>query len=135
VSGVADFHLNPAGPHSDDYTRHAAAAFAESVRVLNYATRTSDGMPGPATLNSVLGDLRTGMHRMDQLLRQLHQHLVRFGGENLADSRGRDAEDVAGWARVNIAEAIDRASSCAAHLDRAFNETSGLYLRDQDGDS
>ncbi|MEV0826411.1 hypothetical protein [Nonomuraea rubra] len=127
---MTEFRLNPDGPHSDDYTRHVAQAFAESVRVLNYATRTSDGMPEPATLNSVLGDLRTGMHRMDQLLRQVRQRLSDFGQGDLVDSRERDVDEVVGWARVSIAEALDRASSCAAHLDRAFNDTSGLYLRD-----
>ncbi|MGW4796137.1 hypothetical protein ACWEPC_27325 [Nonomuraea sp. NPDC004297] len=126
---MTDYRLNPDGPHSDDYTRHVAQAFAESVRVLNYATRGRDGVPHPATVNSVLGDLCTGMQRMDQLLRQVRQRLDDFGQLDLADSQGRDVEDAVGWARVSVAEALDRASSCAAHLARAFNDTSGLYLR------
>ncbi|UBU09993.1 hypothetical protein [Nonomuraea gerenzanensis] len=131
---MTTIHLDPDGPHSDTYTRQVAGAFAETVRVLNYATRTQDGVPHPATVNSVLGDLRTGMQRMDQLLRQINQRLRDFGQGDLADSRERDVEDVVGWARVSILEALDRASSCAAHLERAFNDTSGLYLRDdQDG--
>jgi hypothetical protein len=131
---MTDYRLDPDGPHSDDYTRHVASAFAESVRVLNYVTRTSAGVPHPATLNSVLGELRTGIQRMYQLLRQLDRHLVRFDCDELADSIAGSPSLTLGTARVDLNEALTDATNLADYLDKAFNDTSGLYLRDQDGE-
>jgi hypothetical protein len=129
---MTDYHLNTDGPHSDDYTRHVASAFAESVRVLNYATRTSDGVPHPATLNSVLGELRTGIQRMNQLLRQLDHHLVRFDCDEIADSVTGNPSLTLGTARVDLNDALTDATNLADYLDKAFNDTSGLYLRQDD---
>ncbi|WP_433516459.1 hypothetical protein ACQP2T_13355 [Nonomuraea sp. CA-143628] len=127
---MADFHLDPDGPHSDDNTRHVANAFAETVRVLNYATRTSDGVTYPSTVHDVLGSLRTGIQRMEQLLQQLGQRLGRFEDGDLADSSGGDPRQAAGDARLSIAEALSSVQAAAVQLDLAFNDTSGLYLRD-----
>lgn len=130
---MTTYTLNPDGPHSDDNTRQVANAFAETVRVLNYATRTSDGVTYPSTVHDVLGSLRTGLQRMDQLLRQLNQHLVRFDCDDLDDSTGRGAALTIGTARMEIGDALEAAIDLAGRLDAAFNATSGLYLRDQDG--
>jgi hypothetical protein len=128
---MADYRLNPDGPHSADYTRHAAQAFAEAVRVLNYATRTRDGVPRPATLNSVLGDLAAGAQRMDQALRQLAERLTDFVGTGqLADVSGHD-DEVFADVRNLLMDARNASVVLAARLDRAFNATSGLYLRDR----
>lgn len=126
---MTTYRLDSIGPHSDDYTRHVADAFAESVRTLIYATRTEDGVPHPATLNTVLGDLRTGMQRMDQLLRQLDERLVQFDGDDLADSSGTPGWSL-GTARLSLDTARHTAATLARQLDQAFNATSSLYLRD-----
>jgi len=128
---MTDYHLNPDGPHSDDYTRYAANAFAETIRVLNYATRTTDGITYPSTVHDVLGSLRTGMQRMEQLLRQLGPHLSRFEDADLADSSGGDPRQAAGLARLSIVQALSSVQAAAAQLDLAFNDTSGLYVRDE----
>lgn len=128
---MTTYDLNADGPHSDDNTRHAANAFAESVRVLNHATRTGDGVTYPSTVHDVLGSLRTGMQRMDQLLRQLDQHLVRFDCDEIADSVTGNPGAALGTARVGIDAALEDAIALARHLDEAFNATSGLHLRDQ----
>lgn len=124
-----DYRLDPDGPHSDDYTRHVAQAFAESVRVLNYATRDQDGVPHPATVNAVLGELRTGMQRMDQLLLQVGDRLVRLSlAGRLADTRG-DAARAHAEAQRQIELLRTDAAVMAERLNRAFRATSGLYLR------
>lgn len=132
---MADYRLDPDGPHSDDYTRQVANAFAETVRVLNYATRTNDGVTYPSTVHDVLGSLRTGMQRMDQLLQQLDERLIRFTQSGqLADTTGDPFTTVNSTLR-QIAGLRADAAVMAERLDRAHNATSGLYLRDnQDGE-
>jgi hypothetical protein len=127
---VADFRLDPDGPHSDDYTRHAANAMSEAVRVLNHATRTSDGVTYPSTVHDVLGSLRTSVQRTEQVLQQLDGHLVRFDRDELADSATGNPSLTLGTARLEIDFAIPAAAKLAGYLDQAFNATSGLYLRD-----
>lgn len=127
---MTEYRLNPDGPHSDDYTRHVAQAFAESVRVLNHATRGQDGVPHPATINAILGELRTGMQRTEQLLQQLDGHLVRFDCDELADSVTGMPIFTLGASRVELQDAREHAVALAEHLDHAFNNTAGLYLRD-----
>lgn len=126
-----DLHLAADGPHSDDYTREVAVGFAETVRILNYATRTSDGMPEPATLNSVLNYLSTGMHRMDQLLGQLDDRLRAMAVENRIGDTRSDPFQVVAQVRRQFELLRTDAAVMAERLDRAFNATSGLYLRDE----
>lgn len=127
---MTTYRLDPAGPHSDDYTMHVAQAFDEAARVLNHATRDSDGVTDPATVNAILGSLRASAHRLDQMLLQLDARLTHFSDTGqLADTSGRDREAFEG-ARVLLVGARDAAVVLAARLDRAFDATSGLYLRD-----
>lgn len=134
MSSVADFHLNADDPHSDDRIRQAALSFAEAVRDLNHATRTSGAITDPATINAALGDLRTGLQRMDQLLKHLRHRLVdHLASGRLADTSGMPGRTVE-EAEFALVDARETASHLAADLDRAFNATSSLCLRDQDGE-
>jgi hypothetical protein len=131
---VSTYRLDPDGPHSDDYTRHVAQALAESVRVLNHATRHRNGVTEPATVNAVLSSLRDGLARMDQMLQQLDTRLVRFAQSGrLADTSGDPFATVNSTLRQIVGLRAD-AAVMAERLDRAHNASSGLYLRDQDGE-
>lgn len=127
---MPDFHLNADGPHSAAYTKQVADALPEAVRVLNRATATSDGVPNPSTAYDVLGALYAAAAGMDQLLRQLDAHLVRFDCDDLADSVTGNPALTLGAARGEVADARQDAANLARHLGHAFNNTSGLYLRE-----
>lgn len=130
---MADFHLSVDGPHSDDYTRHVAQAFAEAVRVLNHATLNRDGVTDPATVHDVLGSLRDGIQRLEQTLHQLDGHLARFDRDDLAHSGGGNPGIALGTAHLGVIDARAEAAPLAAYLDEAYTATSGLYLRDPKG--
>lgn len=132
---MADYRLDTDGPHSDDYTRQVAQAFAEAVRVLNHATLNRDGVTYPATVHDVLGSLRDGIQRLDQTLHQLNQHLTRFDRDDLAHSGGGDPGIALGTAHLGVIDARAEVAPLAAYLNEAYTATSSLYLRDQDGDS
>lgn len=130
---MTDYRLDTSGPHSGDYTRHVADALAESVRVLNHHTRDADALPHPSTIYDVLGSLNAAVGGLDQLLRQLDQRLVQFAQTGrLTDSNG-DATSSVNTALRQLAGLRTDAAVMSERLARAFNATSGLYLRDEDG--
>ena len=79
------------GPHSWEYTREVAAAFAEAVRVLNHATLFTDsaGLAYPSDVYHVLGLLADGVDRLPQLLQQLSRFLA---AEHKAGRLGEDPD-------------------------------------------
>lgn len=127
---MADYRLDTDGPHSDDYTRQVARAFADAVRVLNHATSSRDGVTDPGTVHDVLGSLRTAVQRMDQLLHQLDQHLSRFDRDDLAHSGGGDPGIALGTAHLGVIDARAEVAPLAAYLNEAYTATASLYLRD-----
>jgi hypothetical protein len=118
--------LNAEGPHSGDYTRQVAAGLAECVRVLIYATRTTDGVPDPTVVYDVLGSLRDATARMDQLLRQLGDRLSdeHSAGQLWTDHGNPDAVlattvdgiAAARWWAPRLATDLAQAHSAASHL-------------------
>ncbi|GAA3172923.1 hypothetical protein [Nonomuraea roseoviolacea] len=128
---MTTYRLDPAGPHSDEYTRHAADAFTEAVHVLNHATRSPEGVTDPATIHAVLGDLADGIARLDQLLLQLTERLTRLAESGRV---GHDSGDPAKAAHAvaNATGAIDYARRVMAapggNLAAAHNVTASLYL-------
>ncbi|WP_219466914.1 hypothetical protein [Nonomuraea rhizosphaerae] len=127
-----DLHLNPDGPHSDDYTRAVAAGLTECVRVLNHATLNPDAITYPATVHDVIGHLRTAVQGLDQLLPQLRAQLRRMHDSGRLDSVGGEltSENRVVATRWELNAARRRASALAEALRRAHNASSGLYLRD-----
>lgn len=126
--GVADYRLNPDGPHSDDYTRHVAQALAESIRVLNHATRGPDGITYPGTVYDVLGSLNTAVDGLDQLLRQLYQKLnnMHAAGE-LGDDSGHPARELHAT-KTALTLSRETTRRLSAHLRFAHQTTSGMHL-------
>ncbi|MFB4275815.1 hypothetical protein ACBJ59_11020 [Nonomuraea sp. MTCD27] len=128
-----DLHLNVDGPHDDDSIRQTASAMAECVRVLNHATRDPDAVKYPATVHDVLGSLRDGVQRMDQLFRQLDDRLRSMAVQDrIGDTHGDPFQVVASVRRQLDLLRTD-AAVMAERLDRAFNASSGLYLREDGG--
>lgn len=127
-----NIRLSAHGPYSAEHTIHAAQVLAESVRVLNHATRTRDGVPDPQTVHTVLGELATAIAGLDQLLPQLTEQLVRFKvAGRLADDSG-DPVLATAFAVMHIDGSTGTAAVLARHLAAAHTATAGLKLRDGD---
>jgi hypothetical protein len=127
--------LRPDGPHSDAYTTAVAGVFAESVRVLNHATRSPDGVAYPQTVYTVLTYLSGGTAGLGQLFNQL----ATFLNEMIA--QGRLAHDLDADIRTEVAQVRDRLGAAIRHaaalyddLAAAQNITSHLYVLD-DGEA
>ncbi len=120
--------LDAQGPHSPRYTLHVAWGWAEAGRVLNYATRCSDGLPWPVTAYELTGALKTGAQRLPQLLQQTSRFLTselvagRVGGRSRTDP----AIAVASAANA-LADAITAAGALEAALASAQNALTNLY--------
>jgi hypothetical protein len=120
--------LHPDGPHSGDYTVRTAWAFAEAVRVLNYATgsHAGQGLPYPATVYDVLGAMKTGAQRLPQLFRQLTEFLdAEQEAGRLADDRGDPVAAVV-EAGLHLDDAIRAADGLERAVERAQAAVSGL---------
>jgi hypothetical protein len=136
---TAGFEFRPDGPHSPEYTRQLGEALAESVRVLNYATR--DGAPGlefPSDVYSLLGWLYTAAERLPQLLDQLAAFLAdQARNADLADS-GRNPdlspETLALTGAQHLRDAAMLLASVTVDLHGAQNAIAGLYVNDPEGD-
>jgi hypothetical protein len=126
------FHLNASGPHSAEHTLHAANALAESMRVLNHATRARAGVPDPQTVYEVLGRIAFAIAGLDQVLPQLVEQLARFNADGrLADDSDDPVLPLA-TAVMHIDAATAMAAIVARQLSAGHTATAGLYLRDGD---
>jgi hypothetical protein len=96
--------LNTDVPHSPDSTREVGEAFAESVRVLNYATG-GPGLEYAGDVYDLLGCLKVGVQRLPQLFDQLARFLA--------------AELEAGRVRADFGDADASVRDAEAALDRA----------------
>ncbi|MEV0993463.1 hypothetical protein [Nonomuraea sp. NPDC050202] len=127
---MSSLRLNTDGPRSGDYTVKVAHGLAECVRVLNHHTMDADALPHPSTIHDVLGAVRTAASGLDQLLRQLDARLGAMDRTgNLVDASDDDRDAVA-LTRTWTHESREVANHLAYTLDRAFNASSSLYLRD-----
>ncbi|WP_188187975.1 hypothetical protein [Nonomuraea sp. SYSU D8015] len=129
---MTTYRLDPDGPHDDDSIRHAAQAFAEAVRVLNHATRNPDALKHPATVHDVLGSLRDGMQRADQMFGQLSNRLTQMAYTGRLRHTHEDPSRAVNEALRQIELLRTDAAVMGERLDRAFNATSGLYLSSDD---
>jgi hypothetical protein len=130
---MTDLHLSTTGPHSDDYTRQVARGLAETIRVLNHATRGgTGGLTEPTTAADVLGNLHSAVAGLDQLTRQIGQYLTL---ERIAGRLASDTGDVAKTLRAvneGVAGTQDALGTLVRWLAHAHNAASHLYLRDGD---
>lgn len=125
--------LSPDGPHSPDYTREVAEAFAESVRVLNHATREA-GPEYPGDVYDLLGSLKVGVQRLPQLFDQLAQFLF----AELEAGRIRAASGDAGTsvrsAEIALDEAAGAAKAVLQRLEQAQSAVTWLGGLPRDGE-
>lgn len=125
-----DISLNTDGPHSPEYTQRVADALAESVRVLNYATRAGVGLECPGDVYSLLGSLYTATERLPQLVTQLVAFLAEQGGTGtLADDHGRDALTQIAEASYHLGHAHGASAALTKALQQAQQSISGLYVK------
>lgn len=125
--------LNMDGPRSPDYTRAVAEAFAESVRVLNYARRDA-GLEYPGDVYDLLRWLKVRVQRLPQLFDQLAQFV--YG--DLEAGRVRAASGEAGTsvhgAKIALDEAAGAAKAVLQHLEQAQAAVTWLGGVSQDGE-
>ena len=130
--------FSPDGPHFDDYTIDLAAAYAETVRVLNHATMYRDGMSWPSTAYSVVGNLAAGAAGLRQLLDQIGVFLDREDAAGrLGDDRRRPTGDPAttlAAAHVHLTAARLAAAALSVALGEAHSALSSLYTRGVSGE-
>lgn len=122
------------GPHSPSYTREVAAAFAEAVRVLNHATRSSaDGLESPADVCAVVGDVQAAVGALPQLLHQLAEFLL---AQAAAGRLGNtEHPDGALWGRISANDLVviaGQADSIEARLRMVHNDLADMYVKDAD---
>ncbi len=121
------------GPHSPEYTVTVAHALAESVRVLNHATRSADAIDYPATVYQVLGALYTATGRLPQLLGQLSRWLEREAeAGRLAESRHGDVIAAVATGEDALARASRQILAVTAGLEAAQQAIAFVYRRDDD---
>lgn len=123
------------GPHSGDKTTAAAAALAHLVRYMCHATYSEQAVPYPSTVDSVTRNLHAAVVGMDQLLRQLGDHMDRFEqGGRLRDDAGRDPYRRAMDWRMAVRDAQRAIGIAATWLEQAGAASSHLGLRDPEPD-
>ena len=111
-------HLNPHGPHSDDYTRQVAAGLAECVRVLNHATYQQAAASMPSTVNEVLGNVRVALAGLPQLLRQLGDRLDEMAADDhMYDDRDHDNTELTLQTVAAVREHLAAGRVAAAHRE------------------
>jgi hypothetical protein len=129
---MADFDLNPDGPHSPSYTREVGNVLAEAVRVLNYATLGDvPGLDCPADAYTLFGALYTATSRLPQLLGQIADFLDdQLAGGNLADDHQRDPSRLIRSAMTHLQYAQVAAHDVTGRLRAAQADVSGIYLKE-----
>jgi hypothetical protein len=116
------------GPHSPRYTLHVAWGWAEAVRVLNYATQSSEGLPWPVTAYELTGALKTGAQKLPQLLQQTSRFLTsELGAGRVGDKSSADPAIAVASAAMALADAITAAVALEAALACAQNALTNLY--------
>jgi hypothetical protein len=124
--------LRPDGPHSDDYTAALARGFAETVRVLNHATRpVAAGVTYPQTTYDVLGGLVAGVWGLPQLFDQMAAYLDSAAAHGrLAHDTGADPDQCAAEASRLLQVAVRHAAALGTALASAHGITAHLYDAD-----
>lgn len=116
------------GPWDDEAITEVSETFAESVSLLNHGCRW---IAEPSTLYRVLGDVSTGLHRLEQTLRQADVWLAgRLESSPLGDDHG-DVVSAVDRARRRLVAGAKAVEDVALTVDDAQQATSGLHTPDQ----
>lgn len=109
------------GPYDPDTTREAAVAVERLVRYLNNATTKPTALEYAAAAGGILSGLRSAVHMLPQLLRQLEDFALRQADDLTLydDRRDRPGRATAVELAVSIAAARPAAAGLAAALDEA----------------
>jgi hypothetical protein len=102
------------GPHDAEQTIAAAWLAAETVRYLNYATSSDQGVEFASTLYSVAGALSIAAGRIPQLIAQIRTWLEVNSGRLHND--GTAVSDTLDAAGASSRSAADAAALLALHL-------------------
>ena len=117
-----DITIDPAGPHSPEYTAALANAIADAVRTLNHATLNHPGeaLAFPADADAVISALATAMQRVPQLLDQLSGWLTEeYRAGRMQITYGPHAGDP-GAATLEARIGLSEASAIAGQLHAAL---------------
>ncbi|MDP4511820.1 hypothetical protein [Nonomuraea turcica] len=118
------------GPRNDDYTCQVATAPTAAVRALNHETLSNAGVTYPSTINAVLGAIGHDTARLDLLLQQLSEALLRMlTSTQLGDDHGDRFERVDN-AQSELTAARAAARTLIARLEHSFNATADLHVTD-----
>lgn len=115
-------HLEAAagGPYDPDATVAVAWLAAETIRYLNYATRTDEGVHHASTLYTVAGALSLAAGRIPQLASQALAWLEANSGR-LANDDGSPVSDTLADAAACLQATDDAARLLATHLRELQN--------------
>lgn len=127
--------LNPDSPHDPDRTRELVDVLGQTVRCLNYATRSrAGGQRYPGDVYDTLGGLAHATGLLPQLLHQLGELLdnqVATGLVFLSHGTGSPAVAVAA-ARATLGRAVGEATALATALGHAQTAINALTYDDND---
>jgi hypothetical protein len=113
--------LRTDGPHSPARTRAVAGTFAETIRVLNYATAAADeGLAAPSTIYDVLGMLKHGTGGLEQMLQQMWDYLSRLQADDRLQVRSGPHAGQPYDAAIEAYRALKLAAEAGKELRRAL---------------
>lgn len=115
------------GPHDDATMVALARIIAESVRVLNHATRRSYAMSDPATMCTVLGELAAAVNRFPQLGEQLARAVIVQGQNGHLGHTGSLDAALASLRDELGTNVVRHAADLGGDFSRAHQTASGLY--------
>lgn len=135
-----DITLNADGPHSHDYTRQVGDAFDEVIRVLVYATMGAApaGLPYPALAYELLGNMYSGVGRLDQLFGQISRVLANQQAAGRLRARGGRFDGQPDQAVQALTAELTRAALASGELYKALTAAqsaiAAVSLNDADGE-
>lgn len=112
------------GPHGPDTVLAAAAALQPLVRYMNNATRSATTVPYAATVDKLVAYLESMAGGLDQLLRQLVEHLEHQAEDPALydDRHDRPGRQTA----LEAAESLTQTRSVVSGLVTALERTRGV---------
>jgi hypothetical protein len=116
------------GPYDPDATVAVAWLAAETIRYLNYATRSDEGVQHAATLYTVAGALSLAADRIPQLASQALAWLIANSGR-LANDDGSHVSNTLDAAALTSQAATDAARLLALHLRELQNALAATSSR------
>lgn len=129
VDEVIAEHWHRDGPHSVESVASAALAVDALLHYLARATWDQATMPRGGDIYRVVGELRSGLGRLDQVLEQMGRHAYALSSDpGLYDDRrdGRDPRRTAKEAAAHLGRVREGLSGVLADLDAAHSAVAHL---------